>query len=236
MYRFAGTTGEFTTLFHLIRHGFAAPKAFPSRGRLLGRSRASATHRKIPIMIIGLNKQLQIYCKCSNPACHCEPVRRLVWHRARRRIQASNRRLRRLLASRNPFSFCRDPWQKNVPCHASGGFLFLAWKRNQKTLFSSGLPSVGAGNEAITRKPLHRTFACTSFGASARRDDMRASPGSCTPRSASSVPAVVVATFAGDRKGRPCEVPETGIFSIIRVSGYIHCPLSIVHCPLPYKS
>ena len=48
-------------------------------------------------------------------------------------------------------------------------------------------------------------LVCTRFGASARRDDMRASPGSCTPGDASSVPAVVVGSLSGGIYAAPTE-------------------------------
>ena len=48
-------------------------------------------------------------------------------------------------------------------------------------------------------------LVCTRFGASARRDDMRASPGSCTPGGASSVPAVVVGSLSGGIYAAPTE-------------------------------
>ena len=48
-------------------------------------------------------------------------------------------------------------------------------------------------------------LVCTRFGASARRDDMRASPGSCTPGGASSVPAVVVGSLSGGMYAAPTE-------------------------------
>ncbi len=93
-------------------------------------------------------------------------------------------------SDRTPRALCR---RFAARAHDWAGTWFCANEVQGKTLvptrrkepkdafFMSGLPSVGDWNEAITRKPLHHTFACTRFGASARRDDMRTSPGSCTP-------------------------------------------------------
>ena len=98
-------------------------------------------------------------------------------------------------------------------------------KGTKRRFFMSGLPSVGYRGRGCHPETVAPTLVCTSFSAHARRDDMRASPGSCAPRGASSVPAVVAAAFTGDRKGLPYEAPETVMFSIIR-----EADIFIVNC------
>ncbi len=124
---------------------------------------------------------------CTNllPACHCE--------------QRSD------AAIRSPF--VRTLGRRKYLVRPPAGSFSSRGKGTKGRFFMSGLHGVGAGEGAATRKPLRRSLACTGFGASARRDDIRACPGSCAPRGASSVPAAAISrplcAPSGDRKGCP---------------------------------
>ena len=83
-------------------------------------------------------------------------------------------------------------------------------KEPKDAFFTSGLQSVGCRGRSCHPENAAPPLVCTRFGASARRDDMRASPGSCTPGDASSVPAVVVGSPSGGIYAAPTECVLAG--------------------------